>query len=95
MEPIVMGYKDTAVAKGAVPFCPLLSSFVLLWRLVYGRSTSVYIPYVTALLIDQGILAGDMQKIYLYGLLMIGMALLSLLFGILVGRMPATFLHQW
>ena len=49
----------------------------------------VFIPYVTALLIDQGILAGDMQKIYLYGLLMIGMALLSLLFGILAGRMAA------
>ena len=43
----------------------------------------VLIPYVTALLIDRGIMAGDMQAVYLYGLLMVGMALLSLLFGII------------
>ena len=49
----------------------------------------VLIPYVTAMLIDRGIMAGDMQAVYLYGLLMIGMALLSLLFGILAGRVSA------
>ena len=49
----------------------------------------VLIPYVTALLIDRGIMAGDMQAVYLYGLLMVGMALLSLLFGILAGRVSA------
>ncbi|MBR3472767.1 MAG: hypothetical protein IKH22_09335, partial [Prevotella sp.] len=36
----------------------------------------VLIPYVTAMLIDRGIMAGDMQAVYLYGLLMVGMALL-------------------
>ena len=49
----------------------------------------VLIPYVTALLIDRGIMAGNMQAVYLYGLLMVGMALLSLLFGILAGRVSA------
>lgn len=49
----------------------------------------VLIPYVTAMLIDRGIMAGDMQAVYLYGLLMVGMALLSLLFGILAGRVSA------
>lgn len=49
----------------------------------------VLIPYVTAMLIDHGIMAGDMQAVYLYGLLMVGMALLSLLFGILSGRVSA------
>ena len=39
----------------------------------------VLIPYVTAMLIDRGIMAGDMQAVYKYGLLMVGMAFLSLL----------------
>lgn len=49
----------------------------------------VLIPYVTAMLIDHGIMAGDMQAVYKYGLLMVGMAFLSLLFGILAGRVSA------
>ncbi len=49
----------------------------------------VLIPYVTAMLIDRGIMAGQMEAVYLYGLLMVGMALLSLLFGILAGRVSA------
>ncbi len=49
----------------------------------------VLIPYVTAMLIDRGVMAGDMQAVYLYGLLMVGMGLLSLLFGILAGRVSA------
>ena len=49
----------------------------------------VLIPYVTAMLIDRGIMAGNMQAVYLYGLLMVGMALLSLMFGIMAGRVSA------
>ena len=49
----------------------------------------VLIPYVTASLIDKGINAGDMQAVYRYGLVMIGMGLLSLLFGVLAGRVSA------
>jgi len=49
----------------------------------------VLIPYVTASLIDKGINAGDMQAVYRYGLAMIGMGLLSLLFGVLAGRVSA------
>ena len=49
----------------------------------------VLIPYVTAMLIDKGIMAGDMQAVYKYGLLMVGMAFLSLLFGIMAGRVSA------
>ena len=49
----------------------------------------VLIPYVTAMLIDRGIMAGDMQAVYKYGLLMVGMAFLSLLFGIMAGRVSA------
>ena len=45
----------------------------------------VLIPYVTASLIDKGINAGDMQNVYFYGTIMLGMALLSMVFGILGG----------
>jgi len=49
----------------------------------------VLIPYVTASLIDKGINAGDMQQVYFYGGVMIGLAFLSLGFGILAGRFSA------
>ena len=49
----------------------------------------VLIPYVTASLIDKGINAGDMENVYLYGAVMLGMALLSLCFGIVGGRFSA------
>ena len=49
----------------------------------------VLIPYVTASLIDKGINAGDMENVYLYGAIMIGLAFLSLAFGILAGRFSA------
>ena len=43
----------------------------------------VLIPYVTASLIDEGINTGDMQNVYLYGTIMLGMALMSMVFGVL------------
>ena len=49
----------------------------------------VLIPYVTASLIDKGINAGSMENVYLYGAVMVGMAFLSLGFGILAGRSVA------
>lgn len=49
----------------------------------------VLIPYVTASLIDKGINTGDMENVYFYGAVMLGMALLSLVFGILGGRCSA------
>ena len=49
----------------------------------------VLIPYVTAKLIDEGINAGNIQNVYFYGVVMLGMAFLSLVFGILAGRFSA------
>ena len=49
----------------------------------------VLIPYVTASLIDKGINAGDMENVYFYGAIMLGMAFLSLAFGIIGGRFSA------
>lgn len=50
----------------------------------------VLIPWVTASLIDKGIMAGNMQQVMNYGALMVVMALLSLAFGIAAGRCSAT-----
>lgn len=49
----------------------------------------VLIPYVTASLIDKGINTGDMHNVYFYGTIMLGMALMSMVFGILGGRCSA------
>lgn len=49
----------------------------------------VLLPFITAKIIDEGIQAGDLQRVYLYGALMIAMAALSLLFGTLSGRYAA------
>lgn len=49
----------------------------------------VLIPYVTAMLIDRGLMVGDIHAVYKYGLIMIGMAFLSLFFGIMSGRVSS------
>lgn len=49
----------------------------------------VLIPYVTAMIIDRGINAGDMTAVVKYGVLMLAMAFLSLVFGIQAGRYAA------
>lgn len=49
----------------------------------------VLIPYITAIIIDRGIEGGDISQVYIYGGLMIVMAMLSLLFGVLAGKYAA------
>jgi len=49
----------------------------------------VILPFLTAGIIDEGISAGELSKVYLYGGLMILAALLSLTFGILAGKFAA------
>lgn len=49
----------------------------------------VLIPFITAAMIDQGINAGDLSKVFLYGVIMIVMAFLSLTFGVLAGKFAA------
>ncbi|MBR5753867.1 MAG: ABC transporter ATP-binding protein [Clostridia bacterium] len=50
----------------------------------------VLIPYVTALIVDRGISEGNMHNILKYGVAMLGMAALSLLFGVLAGWFAAS-----
>ena len=49
----------------------------------------VLIPYATASIIDKGIVAGSLPDVYKYGGIMLGLAFLSLVFGILAGRFAA------
>ena len=74
-------YKQIGEYRWAALATPLLTALEVVM--------DVMIPYVTASLIDKGINAGDMQSVYRYGLLMLGMGLLSLLFGVLAGRVSA------
>lgn len=46
----------------------------------------ILIPYVTASIIDKGIEAGNMNNVLIYGGVMVGLAFLSLFFGIQAGR---------
>lgn len=50
----------------------------------------VLLPFVTATIIDKGIQAGNIHKVYQYGLGMVVLSLLSLCFGILAGKYAAT-----
>ncbi len=50
----------------------------------------VLIPFVTAELIDKGIQGGSIDYVWRYGLLMVAMAMLSLLFGLLAAKFAAT-----
>lgn len=47
------------------------------------------IPFVTASIIDKGIEAGNMTKVYQYGALMLLLAFLSLFFGVMAGKKAA------
>ncbi len=71
-------YNQIKQYKKASLLTPIFASFEVIM--------DVLIPYVTAKLIDQGIMAGNMQQIYFYGLIMLGMAALSLYFGIKAGQ---------
>ncbi|MBR5043444.1 MAG: ABC transporter ATP-binding protein [Bacteroidales bacterium] len=49
----------------------------------------VLIPYVTASLIDKGLMAGNIDAVWKYGGIMVGIAAVSLFFGIMSGREAA------
>ena len=50
----------------------------------------ILIPFVTASIIDKGIQAGDMSKVFMYGGLMIVLAFISLFCGIQAGKYAAS-----
>lgn len=62
-------------------WCAILTPVFVSFEVVL----EVAIPYVMAKLIDFGVSAGNMSMIYKYGLYLIILALLSLVFGVLAG----------
>lgn len=50
----------------------------------------VMLPFITALIIDEGIQEGNMRKVYTYGGIMIVMALISLISGAMAGKYAAS-----
>ena len=50
----------------------------------------ILMPFVTALIIDDGLEVGDMSAVYRYGALIVVMAFLSLFFGAMGGRNAAS-----
>ncbi|MBQ9667143.1 MAG: ABC transporter ATP-binding protein [Prevotella sp.] len=74
-------YNQIGTYKRAALATPLLTAMEVVM--------DVMIPYVTARLIDLGLNAGNMQEVYREGLLMLLMAGLSLIFGIMAGRVSA------
>lgn len=50
----------------------------------------VMLPFITALIIDEGIQEGNMGKVYTYGGIMIVMALISLISGAMAGKYAAS-----
>lgn len=49
----------------------------------------VLLPFITASIIDKGIEAGNMQKVYMYGAIMLVIAFVSLACGVLAGKYAA------
>ena len=50
----------------------------------------ILIPFVTAMIIDEGIQAQNMHNIVFYGVIMLGLAFLSLFFGVQAGKYAAS-----
>lgn len=50
----------------------------------------ILLPFVTSIIIDRGLEAGNLPTVYRYGILMVALAFLSLAFGALAGRKAAS-----
>ena len=50
----------------------------------------ILMPFVTAIIIDQGLEVSNLSIVYRYGALMVAMAFLSLCFGAMAGRNAAS-----
>ena len=68
--------------KAATALTPLFTALEVVME--------VLIPYVTAMIIDRGISEGNMSNVVKYGMAMLGMAFLSLLFGVAAGWFSRT-----
>ena len=74
--------KEIRQYKKAAILAPVFTALEVLMEIL--------IPFVTASIIDQGIEAGNMQKVYLYGGIMLVFAVISLFCGVMAGRYAAS-----
>ena len=74
--------KEIRQYKKATVLAPVFTGFEVLMEIL--------IPFVTASIIDQGIEAENMQKVYLYGGIMLIFAFISLICGVAAGRYAAS-----
>lgn len=61
-------------------------SFLTMLFMALEVSTEIFIPFLMAKVLDNGLLAGDIQYVLRTGALMFGIACLSMLFGVLGGK---------
>ncbi len=66
-----------------------IHSFLTSLFMVMEVVMDVFIPYLMANLIDQGIDANNMDRIWYWGLILLGCALVALIFGVLSGYFAA------
>ena len=50
----------------------------------------ILLPFITAMIIDQGLEAANLSAVYRYGIVMVALAFLSLVFGALAGKFAAS-----
>ena len=50
----------------------------------------ILLPFITAIIIDQGLEKADLPTVYRYGIVMVALAAMSLLFGALAGKFAAS-----
>ena len=50
----------------------------------------ILLPFITAIIIDQGLEKADLPTVYRYGIVMVVLAAMSLLFGALAGKFAAS-----
>ena len=74
--------KEIGQYKKATILAPVFTALEVLMEIL--------IPFVTASIIDEGIEAGDMQKVYLYGGIMLIFAFISLFCGVMAGWYAAS-----
>lgn len=58
--------------------------------IIFEVLMEILIPFVTASIIDKGIQAGDMSKVFMYGGIMVVLAFVSLFCGIQAGKYAAS-----
>lgn len=66
------------------------NAFLCIGMTVLEVIMEILMPFVTAIIIDQGLEAANLPVVYRYGILIVAMAVLSLIFGALAGKNAAS-----